>query len=1252
MVRSNKSAFFIKLAIICALFFGFYPIFHTENASAIDPKKELIQSENNIIFLDTCNGESNTEESCASASGNNITWIGDSYSVGAKDQILEKFSGVDIGSDSDPYIHCSKHIAMGDNDTDMDTCSRAGLSGLDLAKKIKDAGKMRPFLVFALATNDPGSDKGSYIKHFEELLTTVGSDTHIILVTTKTPDGSDYSGVNDAMRDTASKYSNVSVADWANSDKWKAEFFGDGVHPFNGGGIDAWLSVIQEAMPSDCADSGSVKALQDKVLELAWPENTHGTDKKPEYAAVVQQYENGEKKDSDGTPYSYVGGCSGVDCGAWVSILMRESGWDPDYNSGGGPTAHQLQYLQNSDKWESLNAIGTSIPEDQLKPGDVAVNDGHTYAYVGEIAGFGSHIASASLCGRAPTAGGEAPGDGSYYWFRKKGSGDNGQSSSSSSSSNSSSNSSSTSSSIFSAENFLKSSNNKIYDGSREIWTEEEAKKIEEYYPIYKRAADDVGVPWALIAVAHRLESGMTRTNPDSSGVGCAAQGLYGDFYGCGNPLYQVGLETDDENFYQQSKIAAQGFKDANPGLSESSDDGVIKKAFFAYNGQASVYIQQAKNLGFSDEEARNGEGSPYVMNYADEKRDPEKNGSNWGQIKTDGGAISYPANTSFVGAFLMYAALAGFSPSPAGSNDQCCDNPKKTQTNTGNFTKYTDMTDDQLMDLLDVATHENGGSLNAVKTELSVMANLFEKNGGDRPKNATGFCDYIKTGGWFAGANAAMIGDGRHDDHPSEYVEAAIDIFINGNRTLPVEVDEHDWVGDLSSVTNDGREIDKNDPSQYKRGVTIIKNIYGSTYTFWAFADDEAKTGDPFGYIDGDPQEITSAPTNNTTTGNNSVECCDGDNTSTEVSGDRKTVVDKAKSMIGQSYYTVGNPVYNMSVEEAKNYNGEGGFDCNSFVRWAWLQVGVELPGPSGHYGYGQWNFAQESGRPLKKTIEELLPGDEIFYFDPGGTMCHVAIYIGDGKIAESATDAVNENTVDGANYYHGGWIGWSPIDDNGSSSSKQTSSGSSCPDESTTIGPNGLTEEQAAKFLAHYSQNYKDVTYNFFSNAGDSRFSGGWNGGGSVAGCSIEDQCSGLSTFFIDTFTKNGKIGYTGSGNIHGLLDAKGVQQIPGPEVFSVFDSVSPSHTGLVVGKTDDGKFIYIHLNGTKCNNNGAPLNDIPEPASNDIKVDDYMNNWSGASTHPGLITYDDTGISTPVVYYKLDVDKEALAKFIGES
>ncbi len=174
---------------------------------------------------------------------------------------------------------------------------------------------------------------------------------------------------------------------------------------------------------SDITTSGDAGSLQSLVMEYAW-DTYHSavfTDRKPAYAeAITRRLASGK----------YVGGSvngvAGIDCGGFVTTLMQESGFAPDYNSGNGNTAIQETWVRTNG-WQLLNANpGTPVDTSVLQPGDVAFTTGHTFVYVGNIPGFHSNIASASYgneSGRAPMAGHESltkNGKGeTVRWYRK-----------------------------------------------------------------------------------------------------------------------------------------------------------------------------------------------------------------------------------------------------------------------------------------------------------------------------------------------------------------------------------------------------------------------------------------------------------------------------------------------------------------------------------------------------------------------------------------------------------------------------------------------------------------------------------------------------------------------------------------------------------------------------------------------------------------------------------------------------------------
>lgn len=201
---------------------------------------------------------------------------------------------------------------------------------------------------------------------------------------------------------------------------------------------------------------------------------------------------------------------------------------------------------------------------------------------------------------------------------------------------------------------------NKDYAG-RPVFTQAELDSINANKSVYEEAAGDA-LPWQMIAVAHMRETRLARANPGNG------QGIFqfADMHGGPYPAGPV----DDAEFLRQAKLAAEFLVgklasnySANRTLGKTPTTAAVKDTFFSYNGRAGVYATQAGQLGF-DPLTEGYEGSPYVMNKADAKRDPGEAAPNtWGQIKRDYGPIEYPANADY-GAYVQYAAMAGISTS------------------------------------------------------------------------------------------------------------------------------------------------------------------------------------------------------------------------------------------------------------------------------------------------------------------------------------------------------------------------------------------------------------------------------------------------------------------------------------------------------------------------------------------------------------------------------------------------------------
>lgn len=172
---------------------------------------------------------------------------------------------------------------------------------------------------------------------------------------------------------------------------------------------DLYGATLSPSAGGGCPASGS---LQELVTKYAWPEykGQDFTQQMPDYTATIQQRVSQKL---------YVGGNNGNDCGGFVTTLMQESGFAPDYNYGGridqgaSNVPVQEQWVQENG-WTLLNGSPSAqIDTNLLQPGDVAFVTGHTFVYVGNIPGFDSVIASASYSadpdrGRSPMAGRES----------------------------------------------------------------------------------------------------------------------------------------------------------------------------------------------------------------------------------------------------------------------------------------------------------------------------------------------------------------------------------------------------------------------------------------------------------------------------------------------------------------------------------------------------------------------------------------------------------------------------------------------------------------------------------------------------------------------------------------------------------------------------------------------------------------------------------------------------------------------------
>ena len=83
------------------------------------------------------------------------------------------------------------------------------------------------------------------------------------------------------------------------------------------------------------------------------------------------------------------------------------------------------------------------------------------------------------------------------------------------------------------------------------------------------------------------------------------------------------------------------------------------------------------------------------------------------------------------------------------------------------------------------------------------------------------------------------------------------------------------------------------------------------------------------------------------------------------------------------------------------------GGIDCSSFVQQCYAVAGISLPRTS----------REQATRGTPITLNEAKPGDLLFYADATGTIDHVVMYLGDGKILHAAL-SLGQVTISKYNY------------------------------------------------------------------------------------------------------------------------------------------------------------------------------------------------------------------------------------------
>ena len=148
-----------------------------------------------------------------------------------------------------------------------------------------------------------------------------------------------------------------------------------------------------------------------------------------------------------------------------------------------------------------------------------------------------------------------------------------------------------------------------------------------------------------------------------------------------------------------------------------------------------------------------------------------------------------------------------------------------------------------ELTQLARLCVQEQGGSEAGVKGEASLILNRARRNGMDA-------YEYVLASGWFSRARYWM----EHGHATDQQVDWVREVLVDGDATLPPYVDEHDCFADIKSISTG----DVRDRSAYIKDVTVIRNRYGSTYTFYCFLHAHS---DPFGYTSKPKEKVLPDP-------------------------------------------------------------------------------------------------------------------------------------------------------------------------------------------------------------------------------------------------------------------------------------------------------------------------------------------------------------------------------------------------------
>lgn len=521
------------------------------------------------------------------------------------------------------------------------------------------------------------------------------------------------------------------------------------------------------------------------------------------------------------------------------------------------------------------------------------------------------------------------------------------------------------------------------------------------------------------------------------------------------------------------------------------------------------------------------------------------------------------------------------------------------TQKQSSPFTgpKYN-LTDLEIEQLARAAVNENGCNNEAIRTELSLMGNLYEEH----KKDYSSVVEYVEKSGWFASSTVDKMKNGPTPSQES--INAVKEVLVRGNYTLPPEVVEHDCIADIDGCVNsisndDGKtwtQITSADKDQFISGKTLIQTIssrrnsdYNSYYVFYKFAGGASadSCGDPFGYYPSNPPQQTSASSASVI------------NTDTPEGYIWNFFMGKGFS--SQAIAGIlGNAQQESGLSPTRHTSGSnywGLFQWDTGGRWVRIQEAIKDAG-LGKYLAEEYQVSGGDKKipteDLKKLLEIELKGamnedrsdwkGKIKSANSVDEATEIFLIYFEGAIATKPEQETEANKIIAYEPMKGKFYqGATARRQNAQKFYEKFSNGVSfCSNNSASGDPlyfiqeyiKAANEKIPASYQIPTSYELNKTVLKIPHSSGGSRC---WK----TAGCG---WCTAMSAWFTNTFTDYTYGGGNGDQVVNNLVKKNpSLSSSTTPTAFSVFSDASHGliHTGLVLSVESNGDFITIEMN-----------------------------------------------------------------------